>query len=1099
MSIILNLLNEQSFLIFPTDLLGWSGLFGWLALIAYVFWRNRELQKPWTRMSVIVFVVLVIAVPITSLFVGVRLPAWNVLPLPEVALEPRGRAIMFFSAIPWVLAAGLFGPFASGILAVGSGFLLAFWDTHSPYTIIEITSLSIILSLFFRQRNRRIFNRLLRHPLLAVIIASVLHPLIFSINTIFFARGPLTGQIDYAFSNSVAASVAVGVPLLIAGLLALVVRYAFPRSWGGQPPWLPGPAERSLVNRSFMKILPIFGLLLVILLAGGWYIAGNAAEQILLGRMASTAQISSEAIPYFLDSGQSLILQIADHIEIESTTPEELEAVLQDQMRVVPYFQQLFVLDAQSNSVGGYPLEDFSSEATVLDELTGIDMALNGVRSQVYVLSPLEDDSSIQLSFIAAIQDESADVLGVLIGRTDFHSNPFARGIISSLESLDSLGGTGFLVDENGLVLYHPDPDRVMNFYPIRETDEAEYYDETAPNGTRQVVYYQPSVGRSWAVVLTLPSRKAQQLALTIATPLIGMVSLLSVVTVVLVGSSLKAITASLSSLAVETDRIASGDLDHALNTEEADEVGHLRRSFEQMRLSLKARLDELNRLLVVSQGVASNLEMENAVRPILEAGLAMEASSARIVLTSAAIPDIGSVSQLPSRFGLGDSSAAFADLDDQIVSLMEHQDRIVLTNPGRTTLLHFDRGKVRPGSLLAISLHHESQYYGALWIAYDEAHVFSHEEVRFLTTLAGQTALAASNNRLFWSAEFGRQRLAAILASTPDAVIVTDQRDCLLLINPVAQNVFGINPDLGEGKPIEEIIDHPELVDLIKTSSGDSDSIEISFSDGIFYLATASTIVAEDVRIGRVCVLQDITQFKELDALKSEFVATVSHDLRSPLTLLRGYATMLDMVGELNKQQDNYVRKIVAGVESMSRLINNLLDLGRIEAEIGLRLEALPVSEIVEEAVDALLMKANQKRIKIQFDSSRLSYPIIEADHAMLHQAFLNLIDNAIKYSPDGKEIWIKAITSGDRAIFSFKDEGIGISPVDKPRLFEKFYRSASRAAKKESGTGLGLAIVKSVAERHGGRVWVDSQLGKGSTFYFEIPLRHDRKKGQK
>jgi PAS domain S-box-containing protein len=504
--------------------------------------------------------------------------------------------------------------------------------------------------------------------------------------------------------------------------------------------------------------------------------------------------------------------------------------------------------------------------------------------------------------------------------------------------------------------------------------------------------------------------------------------------------------------------------------------------------------LDELNRLLFVSQGVASSLDMEDSVRPILESGLAIGASSVRIVLTEAVIPDTRSESEMPSRFGLGDSTHAYSELDDQILSLMENQDRIVLTNPGRTTLLHFRKGMVRPESLLAVALHHENQYYGTIWVGYDVSHAFSHEEVRFLTTLAGQVVLAATNNHLFWSAEFGRQQLAAILASTPDAVIVTDHRSRLLLVNPAACQALGIDINGQERKPIDKVITQSKLVDLIRTSTEENQSIEIALSDGRYYLATASSINGDEVPIGRVCVLRDITHFKELDALKSEFVATVSHDLRSPLTLVRGYATMLEMVGDLNKQQENYVQKIIVGVESMSRLIKNLLDLGRIEADIGLHLETLPVRDMLEEVTEALVMKANQKRIKLHLEADQLTEPLIEADHAMLQQAFHNLLDNAIKYTPDGRNIWIRSKTRKGHIVFEFQDEGIGISPVDKPRLFEKFYRSASRVAKKESGTGLGLAIVKSIVDRHGGRVWVDSQLGKGSTFYFEIPLRHNR-----
>jgi two-component system phosphate regulon sensor histidine kinase PhoR len=279
--------------------------------------------------------------------------------------------------------------------------------------------------------------------------------------------------------------------------------------------------------------------------------------------------------------------------------------------------------------------------------------------------------------------------------------------------------------------------------------------------------------------------------------------------------------------------------------------------------------------------------------------------------------------------------------------------------------------------------------------------------------------------------------------------------------------------------------------VKLLRTSVEDVKSSEVSLPDGRVYLATASSIVAEGQRIGRVCVLRDITHFKELDALKSEFVSTVSHDLRSPLTLMRGYATMLEMVGDLNEQQSGYVRKIVVGVESMSRLINNLLDLGRIEADIGLQLEMLSVLDIVEEVTEALRLQATQKRIQLHVEVPETTIPLIEADRALLQQALYNLVENAIKYTSERKDVWVRINTKQDRMILEVEDTGIGISPVDQPRLFERFYRSANREAKKERGTGLGLAIVKSIAERHNGRVWVESQLGKGSAFFFEIPIK--------
>ena len=246
---------------------------------------------------------------------------------------------------------------------------------------------------------------------------------------------------------------------------------------------------------------------------------------------------------------------------------------------------------------------------------------------------------------------------------------------------------------------------------------------------------------------------------------------------------------------------------------------------------------------------------------------------------------------------------------------------------------------------------------------------------------------------------------------------------------------------------------------------------------------------------MGRVCVMRDITYFKQLDALKSEFVATVSHDLRSPLTLIRGYASMLEMVGELNDQQDSYVRKIIGGVDSMSRLVSNLLDLGRIEAGVGLQIEKISPKDVVERVVAALQAQAQQKRVNLLADIPQHTLPLVEADPALLVQALQNLVENSIKYTDQGGQVQIKVNLRQESIVFEVRENGIGIAPVDQARLFERFYRGAQQGARQQRGSGLGLAIVKSIAERHGGRVWAESQLGKGSAFYLELPIQNTRR----
>jgi signal transduction histidine kinase len=218
--------------------------------------------------------------------------------------------------------------------------------------------------------------------------------------------------------------------------------------------------------------------------------------------------------------------------------------------------------------------------------------------------------------------------------------------------------------------------------------------------------------------------------------------------------------------------------------------------------------------------------------------------------------------------------------------------------------------------------------------------------------------------------------------------------------------------------------------------------------------------------------------------------VSTVSHDLRSPLTLMRGYATMLEMAGELNDQQKGYTKMIVQGVDNMAKLVSNLLDLGRIDFGVGLQVESIPVLDIIERITGALQLHANEKQIALSVGIPKDMPNAVEADQALLHQAVYNLVENAIKYTPNGGEVTINLLTAPDTLTFAIKDSGIGIQPEDMKRLFEKFYRGTNRDALAQRGTGLGLAIVKSIAERHGGRVWVESELGKGSTFFLLIPL---------
>jgi PAS domain S-box-containing protein len=341
-----------------------------------------------------------------------------------------------------------------------------------------------------------------------------------------------------------------------------------------------------------------------------------------------------------------------------------------------------------------------------------------------------------------------------------------------------------------------------------------------------------------------------------------------------------------------------------------------------------------------------------------------------------------------------------------------------------------------------------------------------------------------------FEAIERERGRLKAILDSTTDAILVTDRQGHLILANPAAEHAFGIRDAEAVTRPLAQAVSNESLEQLFTRPTGNREAIveEIPLPDGRTLYASAATITDGDGRaIGRVAVMRDITALKELDAMKDEFVATVSHDLRSPLTFMRGYVDMIPTAGDLNEKQQEFVVRIVRGIDQMAELIDDLLDIGRIEAGVGIEMAPCAVGSLAKIVVAESLDRAKAKNLKLRLELPPTLPPII-GDEALIKRAMANLVDNAIKYTPEGS-VTVRVREADSYLVVSVSDTGIGIAPADRMRLFEKFYRVKRRDTIRIKGTGLGLAIVKSIIERHNGKTWVESKLGEGSTFHLALP----------
>ncbi len=329
-------------------------------------------------------------------------------------------------------------------------------------------------------------------------------------------------------------------------------------------------------------------------------------------------------------------------------------------------------------------------------------------------------------------------------------------------------------------------------------------------------------------------------------------------------------------------------------------------------------------------------------------------------------------------------------------------------------------------------------------------------------------------------------QKLDTIVEHIEDGVIILDEKSNLLLINPAARRAFGLWQDeVVEGKPLNEVLPHPDLKVLLNESiKTPLPHNEITFEDGRVLSAQCTPIP----RIGVAITMQDITYLKQIDRLKNEFVHTVSHDLRSPLTAILGYVDLLDRVGPINAQQHEFIIRVQNSVKNITALVNDLLDLGRIEAGFDSQKEVVPLEGIIRYALETLGSQISDKKLNLHLNLPT-DIPQMHGNPIRLRQMLDNLIGNAIKYTPEGGDITIDVEAQSDQIILRISDNGPGIPPADQPHIFEKFYR-ASNVPKGVGGSGLGLAIVKSIVDNHQGRIWVDSLLGQGSAFTVVLPL---------
>lgn len=483
-----------------------------------------------------------------------------------------------------------------------------------------------------------------------------------------------------------------------------------------------------------------------------------------------------------------------------------------------------------------------------------------------------------------------------------------------------------------------------------------------------------------------------------------------------------------------------------------------------------------------INQDIATGKPLAEIMEPILSRLCkVVGAGGARVIVTD----------DEADSFGAGAKAQVMSTVDGVLWGFLKQ--RVVVPNisdaPPNLNLSALE-GVAK--SLVAIPLEAYGSHQGILWVGFDNEYNLQEDEYEFVEMVATEVATLIATQPQPGISLSGIE-VTQVMAGANDALVIMDNDGNIQLMNPAAQALFDLNED-AIGTSVLDAIQDDRLKATIQGQDFDADA-ELDFvaADGRSFKPSVSPIMGRHgLQIGKLLIMWEISRYKRMNENMSMFLHTVSHDLRSPLTAAKGFLDMLGMVGDLNEKQETFIGKILTSINDMTNLVEKVLDAGRLDPEMGtyqLRRELVDPAGTVQKVASTLANAASKKTIELVVDVAD-NLPVLNLDPMMIERALVNLVENAIKYTPDNGKVFVGGRVEQGNLILFVKDNGPGIPQEDQERLFLKGERLTRKGERNVRGSGLGLYIVKNVAQQHGGDAKVKSQSGDGSEFYLEIPI---------
>ncbi|PJF40576.1 MAG: GAF domain-containing protein [Chloroflexi bacterium] len=403
-------------------------------------------------------------------------------------------------------------------------------------------------------------------------------------------------------------------------------------------------------------------------------------------------------------------------------------------------------------------------------------------------------------------------------------------------------------------------------------------------------------------------------------------------------------------------------------------------------------------------------------------------------------------------------------------------------------------------GSVLCVPFINNDDVVAVLTLEHPDTHRFDERHLRMMTIVANQVTVVVRNAQLFNQVQEEGRRFQAVLQSIPDVLFVMDNDGTVLLVNDAALRFLGIDDtEVLINRPLADLVEIEQALapvyDIVHDPLEVSDRWDFeahSATRELDFVVTMSTWHDQNRKTaGYVVIMHDVTTLRTLHRFKSDMLKMASHDLRSPLGLITGYSDMIELdlpPGETPIR--DYLAAIRRATDRMSNLLDDLLRVEKIRSSPLELVEQINLGDIVYTVISNMEPAASQKQQTLEAAIELDNLPGIMVDPVLIRQAMENLVSNAIKYTPEGGHIIVKASYDAERFSFVVEDNGIGIPANQIERVFDPFYRAKQAGTEDTPGQGVGLNLVKTIIERHKGEIWVESEVGVGSRFGFWLPM---------